>query len=75
MRHEYAINASALFFFFVSRLEYSRQETSKKQESCIDGPPPELQVSCIYMGKNSACGSCLLHSEEVIPVSAAENSQ
>ncbi|RMX38549.1 hypothetical protein pdam_00010221 [Pocillopora damicornis] len=28
---------------FLPVLEYSRQETSKKQESCIDGPPPELQ--------------------------------
>lgn len=31
------------YLLAASRLEYSRQETSKKQESCIDGPPPELQ--------------------------------
>ena len=33
----------------MSRLEYTRQDTSKKQETCVDGPSPEFQVKPVCM--------------------------
>ena len=34
----------SLFFFYFCRLEYTRQDNSKKQEMGVDGPSPDLRV-------------------------------
>ena len=38
----------SLDFLHVYRLEYTRQDTSKKQEMGVDGPSPDLRVRVLF---------------------------
>ena len=45
---ERAIFRLSLHFLYFYRLEYTRQDNSKKQEMSVDGPSPDLRVRGLF---------------------------
>lgn len=46
-RGESQVSAILMYFFFL-RLEYTRQEGTKRKDSYVDGPSPEFKVEMTF---------------------------